>query len=197
LPWRQQNLTQRGHAIECRIYAEDPVRDFLPQAGTLLRYVEPQGPGIRVDAGYAEGNEVSVYYDPLIAKLIVSAETRAAGLRRAVAALREFAVLGIRTNIPFLIAVLQHPRFVAGTVHTGWLDDEADHLRASVAKEEIPIAALAAVIAHQNRANSDTSASGSSTFGTADATDTRIAGDAGASDPAQIDPFTSLGNWRG
>ncbi len=116
LPWRQQNLTQRGHAIECRIYAEDPSRDFLPQAGTLLRYLEPQGPGIRVDSGYAEGNEVSVYYDPLIAKLIVSAESRPAALRRAVSALRDFAVLGIRTNIPFLIAVLQHPRFIAGTV---------------------------------------------------------------------------------
>jgi 3-methylcrotonyl-CoA carboxylase alpha subunit len=214
LPWRQQNLTQRGHAIECRVYAEDPARDFLPQAGTLLRYLEPRGPGIRVDAGYAEGNEVSIYYDPLIAKLIVSAESRPAAIRRAVTALREFAVLGIRTNIPFLIAVLQHPRFVAGTIDTGWLDNEADALRATVAEDEIPLAALAAGVAHQGRSNSPTSTgsvsnSGISTSGTSGTSSTLgtlgtfgtgtsgTSGTLGTSGTSEIDPFVSLENWRG
>ena len=76
LPWRQEDLAQRGHAIECRIYAEDPARGFLPQAGPLLRYREPSGPGVRVDSGVVEGGAVSVYYDPLLAKLIVWGETR-------------------------------------------------------------------------------------------------------------------------
>ena len=111
LPWTQQELSQRGHAIECRIYAEDPAQGFLPQAGPLLMYREPRGPGIRVDAGVREGGEVSVFYDPMLAKLIVSAETRDAAIARAMSALQQYVVLGIRTNIPFLIAILRHPRF--------------------------------------------------------------------------------------
>ena len=124
LPWSQERLTQRGHAIECRIYAEDPARDFLPQAGALSVYREPQGPGIRVDSGVAEGQEVSVYYDPLLAKLLAWAETREAARHRLVAALRQFAVLGIRSNVPFLIRVLEHPRFGDGGIDTSFLDDE-------------------------------------------------------------------------
>ena len=81
LPWKQSDLSQRGHAIECRIYAEDPAQDFLPQAGTLLMYREPAGPGIRVDAGVVEGSEISVFYDPMLAKLIVAAETRDLAIR--------------------------------------------------------------------------------------------------------------------
>ena len=90
LPWRQEELTQRGHAIECRVYAEDPARGFLPQAGPLLRYREPSGPGIRVDAGVVEGGEVSVYYDPLLAKLIVWGATRAEAIARTREALARY-----------------------------------------------------------------------------------------------------------
>ena len=88
LPFSQGAISQRGHAIECRIYAEDPAQDFLPQAGTILLYHEPRGPGIRVDSGVAQGSVVSVHYDPLLAKLIVSAESRDAARRRAIVALR-------------------------------------------------------------------------------------------------------------
>ena len=83
LPWSQESLSQRGHAIECRIYAEDPAQGFLPQAGRLLLYREPQGPGIRVDSGVVEGGEIPVHYDPMLAKLIVSGETREVARRRA------------------------------------------------------------------------------------------------------------------
>ncbi len=124
LPWSQDALTPRGHAIECRIYAEDPASGFLPQAGTLSVYREPQGPGIRVDSGVAEGDEVSIYYDPLVAKLIASAETREMARQRMLSALRRFAVLGIRTNIPFLIRVLEHERFREAAIDTSFLDGE-------------------------------------------------------------------------
>ena len=112
LPWSQQELSQRGHAIECRIYAEDPAQGFLPQAGPLLMYREPRGPGIRVDAGVREGGEVSVFYDPMLAKLIVSAETRDAAIARAIAALR--AATSCSAFAPTFrssIAILRHPRF--------------------------------------------------------------------------------------
>ncbi|HEY2431670.1 MAG TPA: biotin carboxylase N-terminal domain-containing protein [Vicinamibacterales bacterium] len=122
LPWTQAQLTQRGHAIECRVYAEDPAAGFLPQAGPLLLYREPSGPGIRVDSGVEEGAEVPVQYDPMLAKLTVAADTRDGAIARAIAALRSFPVLGVRTNIPFLIAVLAHPAFAAGAIDTGFID---------------------------------------------------------------------------
>jgi 3-methylcrotonyl-CoA carboxylase alpha subunit len=128
LPWTQDALSQRGHAIECRIYAEDPAQGFLPQAGPLLMYREPKGPGIRVDAGVCEGGEISVYYDPMLAKLIVAGETRDAAIARAIEALRHYVILGIRTNIPFLLAILRHPAFAAGDVDTSFLDRERDSL---------------------------------------------------------------------
>ena len=114
LPWRDGSLTQRGHAIEARVYAEDPARDFLPQAGRLLLYREPRLPGVRVDSGVAEGGEVPVHYDPMLAKVIALGENRDVAIARLVAALRDYPILGIRTNIPFLLRVLEHPRFRAG-----------------------------------------------------------------------------------
>ncbi|MGB2716399.1 MAG: acetyl-CoA carboxylase biotin carboxylase subunit [Vicinamibacterales bacterium] len=141
LPWPQTALSQRGHAIECRIYAEDPSNGFLPQAGPLLLYREPAGPGIRVDSGVVEGDEVGVHYDPLIAKIIAYAETRERARARAIAALRAFPILGIRTNLPFLIAVLAHPRYAAGMAHTGFIDE---HLAELLATPPPPAEAIAA-----------------------------------------------------
>ena len=130
LPWRQDSLTQRGHAIEVRVYAEDPASNDIPQAGPLLLYREPSMPGIRIDSGAYEGGEISVYYDPLIAKLIADGETREIARRRAIEALRSYPILGIRTNVAFLIEVLQHPRFVSGDIDTRFLDAEGNQLRA-------------------------------------------------------------------
>ena len=117
-------MTQRGHAVEARVYAEDPSQGFVPQAGPLLLYREPQRPGLRIDSGVVEGGEVSVYYDPMMAKVIASGETREIAIARLIAGLRDFPVLGIRTNIPFLLRILEHPRFRSGTVDTGFLDGE-------------------------------------------------------------------------
>jgi 3-methylcrotonyl-CoA carboxylase alpha subunit len=131
LPWPEGTLTQRGHAVEARIYAEDPSRGFLPQAGRLLLYREPRLPGVRVDAGVTEGDEVTVHYDPLLAKVIAAGETRAAAIDRLTAALRRFPVLGVRTNISYLLRVLDHPRFRAGDIDTGFLGQESEGLTQS------------------------------------------------------------------
>ena len=141
LPWNQKSIRQRGHAIECRIYAEDPAGGFLPQAGPLLVYREPVGPGIRIDSGVVEGGTIPVHYDPLLAKLTASAETRDAAIARAHTALDAFPILGIRTNVPFLIRVLDHPHFRAGRLHTRFIDDHANDLLATPAP---PLEAVAA-----------------------------------------------------
>ncbi len=146
LPFTQEQVAQRGHAIECRVYAEDPSQGFLPQAGPLLLYREPAGPGIRVDSGVREGGEISVHYDPMIAKLIVWGESREQARLRALAALREYAILGIRTNIAFLMSVLEHPCFIDASIDTGFLDAEGAAIAAQ--RQELPEAALAAVREH-------------------------------------------------
>ncbi len=122
LPFNQADLSQRGHAIECRVYAEDPANQFLPSTGCLLQVVEPRGPGIRVDSGVTTGGEVTVYYDPMLAKVIVAAETREAAIRRMQTALRDYVVLGVTTNLDFLRAVLAHPEFQAGRATTTFIE---------------------------------------------------------------------------
>jgi len=121
-PYQQEQLTQRGHAIECRIYAEDPANGFLPSTGKLLQYIEPKGPGIRVDSGFTIGDEVTHYYDPMLAKLIVHGESRELAIQKMQAALREFVVHGVLTNIDFMQDVLSHPDFVEGKVSTRWVE---------------------------------------------------------------------------
>ena len=138
LPWTAGSLSQRGHAIEARVYAEDAARGDLPQAGPLLLYREPSMPGIRVDAGVAEGGEIGIHYDPMIAKLIATGDTRDSARRRAIEALRNYPILGIRTNVAFLIELLEHPRFVAGDLDTRFLDDEGAAIRARVSDVSIP-----------------------------------------------------------
>jgi acetyl-CoA carboxylase biotin carboxylase subunit len=146
LPWTQEQLGQRGHAIEARIYAEDPIT-HLPQAGPVLLYREPSMPGIRIDSGIIEGAEVSVHYDPLLAKLIAWGEHREIARRRAIAALRAFPILGIRTNIPMLVELLEHPRFVAGTLDTRLMDTEGSALAGKLAGEPPPEIQAVAVAA--------------------------------------------------
>ena len=173
LPWTQEQLSQRGHAIECRIYAEDPARDFLPQAGRLAMYREPAGPGIRVDAGVTEGSDISVFYDPMLAKLIVHGENREAARMRAIAALRRYIVLGIRTNISFLLKILESSEFRSASVHTGFLDGDGAHLRAEN-PVDLPPSALAALAYHQERSRAP-----------------RMTG----STPRPVDPFDVIRGW--
>jgi len=147
LPWPQERIVQRGHAIEARIYAEDPEHDFLPQAGPVLLYREPRRPGIRIDSGIVERGNVSVHYDPLLAKVISTAETRGTAIARLSAALGDFPILGVRTNIPFLLRVLAQPRFASGTVDTRFLEREGASL-AHVNDDAVPEHVRAAVMAH-------------------------------------------------
>jgi acetyl-CoA carboxylase biotin carboxylase subunit len=129
LPFTQGDLSQRGHAIECRIYAEDPASGFLPSAGKVLRFIEPKGPGIRLDVGITNGDEVTLHYDPLIAKLSVHAEDRPAALRKMQAALRDTVILGIQTNWQFLQDILSQADFRSGQVHTTWISERYDTWR--------------------------------------------------------------------
>lgn len=122
LPFTQADLTQRGHALECRIYAEDARNGFLPAVGTVLRFIPPEGPGIRVDSGIQSGDEITIHYDPMIAKIIVHDSSRPATIRRMQTALAQTVILGTTTNIPFLQALLAHPTFQAGQVDTGFVD---------------------------------------------------------------------------
>ena len=123
LPLTQADLTQRGHAIECRLYAEDPANNFLPTTGPLLRFVEPKGPGVRVDTGFTSGDEISIHYDPLVAKITAWAPDRPAAIRRMEQALRETILLGVTNNGQFLQDVLADPDFQAGDIYTPWVED--------------------------------------------------------------------------
>ncbi len=118
LAFGQDDLMQRGHAIECRIYAEDPARGFLPSPGKILLAIEPSGPGIRCDSGIYSGMEVPPHYDPILSKLIVWAENREGARRRMIKALKDYVILGIPTTAAFLADVLDHPEFTAGRLHT-------------------------------------------------------------------------------
>jgi acetyl/propionyl-CoA carboxylase alpha subunit len=141
--WREGRLAPRGHAIELRLYAEDPI-DFLPRAGRVLVYREPAGPGVRVDSGIEQGSVVGVEYDPLLAKLVVRAESRIAAIGRARRAVSEWVVLGVETNLPVLAAVLDAPEFVSGRYAT----DLVSRLPLAVSGSEAPDAAwIAAALA--------------------------------------------------
>jgi len=122
LPFDPDALSPRGHAIEARVYAEDPAAGFLPQTGTVLDLRFPERPGFRVDSGLAPGLEVGVHYDPLLAKLIAWGADRTSATRRLVAGLRDSSILGVTTNLDFLADVLDHPAWEAGELHTGFLD---------------------------------------------------------------------------
>ncbi|MBX3063479.1 MAG: acetyl-CoA carboxylase biotin carboxylase subunit [Anaerolineae bacterium] len=122
LPFTQADITTRGHAIECRIYAEDPANSFLPSIGMILKLVEPQAPGVRVDSGVISGDEISIHYDPMIAKLIVQGQDRREAIRRMEQALAQFVIMGLTTNIHFLGDVLRHPVFSEGRMTTRFIE---------------------------------------------------------------------------
>jgi acetyl-CoA/propionyl-CoA carboxylase, biotin carboxylase, biotin carboxyl carrier protein len=128
LPLDQSDISLDGHAMEARLYAEDPSRGFLPQAGTVLGLVEPSGPGIRVDSSLAVGSVVGSDYDPMLAKIIAWAPTRETARARLVGALGHTAVLGVTTNAAFLRSLLNDPDVVAGTLDTGLIERRGDDL---------------------------------------------------------------------
>ncbi|MGZ5441648.1 MAG: acetyl-CoA carboxylase biotin carboxylase subunit [Thermoanaerobaculia bacterium] len=146
MPWTQDQLRQRGHAIQVRVYAEDPDDRFLPQSGAIALYREPSGPGVRVDAGVTRGSEIGVKFDPMLAKLICFAEDREATIDRVQRALRDYVILGTKTNVSWLRRVIAHPAFRDGRVSTRFITDHAGDLapRASEVAPEIAAAIAAA-----------------------------------------------------
>jgi 3-methylcrotonyl-CoA carboxylase alpha subunit len=124
LPFSQGELTQRGHALECRIYAEDAAMNFLPSIGELAFVQWPEGPRLRVDAGVQTGSAVSPYYDPMLAKIITWGSGRATAVSRMISALQHTAVLGVTTNIPYLLDILQEPHFQQGQTTTNYLNEQ-------------------------------------------------------------------------
>jgi acetyl-CoA carboxylase biotin carboxylase subunit len=150
LPLSQEEVVLRGAAIECRISAEDPDENFMPSIGLITRLTEPSGPGVRIDSGFYQGYEVPIYYDPMIAKLIVWAETREAAIARMARALKEYDIGGIKTTISFHLKALADPMFVSGDYSTGFVD------QMTIVEEDNPdqvriAAAFAAIIKHRSR----------------------------------------------
>ena len=150
LPFAQKDVKLKGWAVEARLYAEDPFRNFLPSTGRLIKYREPMpGPDVRVDTGVYEGGEISMFYDPMIAKLCTHGKTRNAAIDRMRRALDEFYVRGVSHNVPFLAALMAHPRFRAGKLTTNFIAEEfkggftAAHLPP---RDPTLLAAVAAVI---------------------------------------------------
>jgi len=156
LPFRQEDLRPSGHALECRIYAEDASRGFVPSTGTIELLRLPAGCNIRVDSGVTTGSNVSVYYDPMLAKLIVWGHNREDSLRRMVWALERFVVLGVTTNIEFLRNLMLHPEFWSGRLHTHFLEE---HRVSANDAEDVPNEAwIAAALASRLLADGNGSA---------------------------------------
>ncbi|MBT3300826.1 MAG: acetyl-CoA carboxylase biotin carboxylase subunit [Bacteroidetes bacterium] len=148
LGYSQGDITIKGHAIEARIYAEDPRNNFLPAVGTLNTYIPPQGKGIRVDDGYEEGMEVSIYYDPLIAKLISFGKTRDKAIFRMQRAIEEYRISGVKTTLPFCRFVMEHEAFQSGNFDTHFVANyfNPDKMDKNIVEEQEIAALLAAKI---------------------------------------------------
>jgi acetyl/propionyl-CoA carboxylase alpha subunit len=146
LPFAQSDLRQRGHAIECRVYAEDPGQGFLPSPGRIVALRPPAGPGLRDDSGVYEGGEVPIHYDPLISKLVAWGTDRAEAIARMRRAVSEYAVLGITTTLPFFERVLRHPAFVSGDIDTGVIERHLGELRSAPSDEDRDMAVVASAV---------------------------------------------------
>jgi acetyl-CoA carboxylase biotin carboxylase subunit len=123
IPFQQDDLQMHGHALEIRVYAEDPANNFLPDIGTLRTYTRPQGHGIRVDDGFEQGMDIPFYYDPMIAKLICHADTRAAAIRKMIRAIDEYEITGLETTLGFCRFVMEHEAFRSGNFDTRFVEN--------------------------------------------------------------------------
>ncbi len=166
LPFAQEDVKLSGHAVECRLYAEDPANQFFPSPGTILTRRVPSGPGIRVDDGVYEGYRVSTEYDPMLGKLIAWGQDRAESIARIDRALEEHSVTGIKTNTGLLLGILRDPDFRRGEIFTRWLDEKLPHLLAAMHTEERDTvaedAAILAALLHSLDATSETPPNGTS-----------------------------------
>jgi acetyl-CoA carboxylase biotin carboxylase subunit len=184
LTLNQPDLLQRGHAIECRIYAEDPERGFLPSTGILTKVELPAGVNIRHDVGIQSGIEITPYYDPMLAKLIVFGENRSDAIQKMVWALGNYVALGVTTNIQFLKAVLEHPAFAAGELTTHFIDEHFANwgkVKEQLAPEVLTAAAISDFIAKTGTGAAAENGAGSN-------------GAAAGGDPHS--PWKKAGKWR-
>lgn len=150
---KQEEVKQKGAAIECRIYAEDPANNFLPSPGLITKLRVPGGPGIRDDSGVYEGYEVPIYYDPLISKLIVWGRDRREAIQRMRRALQEYIIKGIKTTIPFHLKVMENERFIRGDIDTNFIDREflKEEKRPSELSTEIAVMTSAVAFYRKNK----------------------------------------------
>ncbi|MFN8624823.1 MAG: acetyl-CoA carboxylase biotin carboxylase subunit [Candidatus Binatia bacterium] len=151
LPFRQEDLAVRGHAIECRVYAEDPYNNFFPSPGKIAFLQPPGGIGVRNDSGVYSGVEVSVHYDPIISKLVAWGGSRAEAIRRMRRALDEYSIHGLVTNLAFHRWVLQHPRFLSGDFDTNFIPQEFHAFQVAAESPRRDAALIAAVLAQRDR----------------------------------------------
>jgi len=173
LALRREDVVGRGHALECRLYAEDPDNDDMPSPGRILHLAEPEGPGIRCDSCLAVGAEVTVHYDPLLAKVVTWGLDRGESIARMRDALARTVVLGVVTNLARLRAIVEHPAFVAGDLHTGFLEAHLGELSPPPCPPLEGIAAAAAALQLLRRQ-----------------------APAGGASPRAADPWARLGAWR-
>jgi acetyl-CoA/propionyl-CoA carboxylase biotin carboxyl carrier protein len=170
LPFDQDQIKSTGHAIEMRLYAEDPDNDFLPAIGQLLTYQLPEGEGIRVDNGFTEGMKVTSAFDPMLAKLIIHGKDRNDAVTRAIWALKQSRVLGVTTNIDFLKQILSHPDFSKGKIDTGFIPRHAKELNPPpLTDEQRDLLLAAAALSHHDFINPDFNVP---------------------------EPYATIGNWR-
>ncbi len=148
LPFTQDDISIRGHAIECRVYAEDPEKNFLPSPGKIEYVRAPSGPFVRDDSSIYSGCDITPFYDPMLSKLIVWASNRKDAIRKMRSALREYIVLGVRTNIGFLRRVMENEEFIRGEIDTGFIERHPELLPPSL--EDIEPALIAAALAMRN-----------------------------------------------
>jgi acetyl/propionyl-CoA carboxylase alpha subunit len=177
LTFDQADLSQVGHALEARIYAEDPGNDFLPSIGKISFYRSPSGPGVRVDDGIEVGTQVSPYYDPMLAKVITWGDDRQEAIRKMVRALQDTVILGVTTNIPYLLDILEHPDFETGDISVNFLQKNLEPWQVKPDMTNSTWLALAAFEALNN--GFDLASKGDS-----------------VKDSENYDPWNSLDGWR-
>jgi propionyl-CoA carboxylase alpha chain len=159
LSYTQDSIKIQGHALECRIYAEDPFNDFMPDSGKILYYRQPAGYGVRVDSGVETGSEISIHFDPMISKLITFGRDRIEAISRMEMALRNYRIKGLKTIIPFLLLVMQHPEFRYGYFDTGFIEHSFDfHSLENMRDEHDEIIAAIAAYGYRMLQNSKTPA---------------------------------------
>ena len=170
LPFNQSQVETKGHAIELRLYAEDPENDFLPTTGQLLSYSLPAGNGVRVDDGFIEGMQVTSAFDPMLAKLIIHGNTRSEAIQRAQQAISDTLILGVTTNADYLARIIAHPAFLAGHIHTGFIPQYSNQLNPpALTEEKRRLLLAAAALSSRELTNPEFEAS---------------------------EPYSSIGNWR-